>query len=640
MNVVTDRVPLGARRRFPTTLRRLGVLNAVLAAALAGAGVGSYFAVAGTGTKPAPVRTATAERGVVTSSVSASGTLQAPTQVGVDFEASGRLTSVAVKAGQQVAKGQALGTIDSTTAQQAVQQAEASLASAQAQYEQTVTGETAQQRRQDALSIAQAKQSLASALATVRMDGKSSAAAVAEAQRQLAVDQGQEKVDLYQQQKDQTPYSTADAAQAAVDADKAQLAADTQQQQNDQQTQYTYQGEQTTDNDQLTADQASLTAAQQAKDNNGITTYTNAVNADKADIANVEYLLNQIQKQLSTDGYDISLDNQKVTTDTAYLTALQSDTKTIRADEAKIGSDRQALQNAQVSASTTASRDAQSVAAAQIGVKTARMSVAVKQAPPTAAALAAAKAAVVNAQVALSSAELTLSETTVRAPIAGLVASVNGVVGTTVAGGGSTPSATSSSSSGSSGSSSSPFVTLTDVRGLLVSASFAETDAAKLKVGQPATVTVDALPSKEFAAHVISIASTASTSSSNVVTYTVLFSLDQTAAQLKPGMTANVDVVVGEQDNVVHVPTAAINGSGSGATVTVLRNGKQVTVPVVVGLQGDSSTAILSGVKAGDQVVLPSVSIAASSSGTTGTTGAGTRGGGGAVFRFGGGFGG
>ena len=88
-----------------------------------------------------------------------------------------------------------------------------------------------------------------------------------------------------------------------------------------------------------------------------------------------------------------------------------------------------------------------------------------------------------------------------------------------------------------------------------------------------------------------------------------------------------------------------MRGSGAAATVTVLQAGKQLSVPVVAGLQGDSSTAILSGLKANESVVLPSVSLATTGStgfGTTGTTGsttgAGRRGGGGAFF--GGGFGG
>ena len=149
-------------------------------------------------------------------------------------------------------------------------------------------------------------------------------------------------------------------------------------------------------------------------------------------------------------------------------------------------------------------------------------------------------------------------------------------------------------------------------------AGFAETDAVKLQVGQAATVTADALPTTQLAAHVIAVNGTA-TSSSGVVTYNVTFALDRTESGLKPGMTGNVDVVVGEADNVLHVPTAAVHGSGANATVTVLQNGKQVSVPVVAGLAGDSSTAILSGLKANQSVVLPSVTI--SSTGTTGVTG-------------------
>ncbi len=180
-------------------------------------------------------------------------------------------------------------------------------------------------------------------------------------------------------------------------------------------------------------------------------------------------------------------------------------------------------------------------------------------------------------------------------------------------------------------------MTLTKLSGMQILASFSETDAAKLRVGQPATVTVDALPNEQLAAHVIAVASTATTSSS-VVTYDVTFALDRTNPQLKPGMTANVDVVTAEQDNVLHVPTAAVNGSGQNATVNVMRNGTQQRVQVVAGLQGDSATAIVSGLKAGDEVVLPSVALSTSSgTGTTGTTGGGrARFGGGGFGGFGG----
>jgi HlyD family secretion protein len=614
MNVISSRLPLGAaHRRIP----QLGVLNGVLGAALIGAGVASYFAVAGTGTAPAAPRTAAAQRGVVLSTTSATGTLQAARALNVGFANAGVITEIDVKPGERVRRGQILGRMESTSAQQSLQQAEAALANAQALYQQTLTGETAQQRRQDALSVEQARQALTNALATQKHDATQSAASVLQATNVLRADQGQEKVDLYQQTKDRATYPSEDAANAEIANDKAQLAADQAKQQSDSQHQYDLQARENADNNQLSADETSLAAAQAAHNNAAVTQYTNAVADDKDAIAADQAALNSLSKTLNADSYAIGQDNDKLSSDQSALTALQSDAAKIRSDEAKIASDRQSLTNAKLSVAATAARDAQSVAADRLSVTSAVAGVAVKQAPPTAAALASARANVVNAQVTVATAQKALADTVLRAPIAGTVATVNGTVGAAQAGGGnSAVSSSSSSSSASSGSSG--LVTLIGISGMQLVAGFAETDTAKLRVGQAATITVDALPTTELAAHVVAIDGT-STSSNGVVTYDVTFALDRTEPGLKPGMTANVDVVVGEADNVIHVPTAAVTGSGSNASVTVLKKSKQVRVPVVAGLQGDSSTAILSGLSEGQAVVLPSV--AASSSGNSSTNG-------------------
>jgi multidrug efflux pump subunit AcrA (membrane-fusion protein) len=616
MSAITTRMPGGATRG----LSRLGPLNGVLAVLIVAAGVGAYWAVTATKTAAPSVRTATVSKGVVLSTVSATGALQSPSQIAVGFSSAGTLTAIAVKPGENVKRGQVLGAIDATDAKQAVRQAAASLATAHAQYETTLTGETAQQRAQDALAVTQARQSvsqaktgLTAARQTAKLDKQSSAASVSQARRQLAVDQGQLKRDLAQRDKDRVPYATTDAASAAVTADKVQLTADQNAQHADQLAQLDAQNQQS-------RDQASLADAKAGGSASLVSVYTNAVNQD-------QYTLDFLQKKLSEDAWAISQDQSKLTTDQGYLTALQSDEQAIRSDEQKIAQDNQAVANAKQNAAATAQKDAQSIESARRQIPSAQLSLkstlagnAVKQAPPTAAALAGAKASVLQAQIALDKARKTLRQTTLRAPIAGVVASVDGAVGTTVAGSGTTMAAASSASSAAA-SSPSGFVTLTKLTGMQIVASFSETDAAKLKVGQPATVTVDALPNKQLAAHVIAVAATAATSTSNVVTYDVTFALDRTSSRLKPGMTANVDVVIGEQDNVLHVPTAAVTGSGSNASVTVLRNGVQQRVTVVAGLKGDSSTTILSGLKATDSVVIPSVSITSSSS--TSPTGGG-----------------
>jgi macrolide-specific efflux system membrane fusion protein len=181
-------------------------------------------------------------------------------------------------------------------------------------------------------------------------------------------------------------------------------------------------------------------------------------------------------------------------------------------------------------------------------------------------------------------------------------------------------------------------VTLIGLSSLQVNAAFAESDVAKLAVGQPATVTVSALGGAELAAHIAAINPVAS-SSSSVVQYTVTFALDRANKQLKPGMTASVAVTVAEKDNVLQVPSTAVTGSGRTARVTVQKNGVSQTVPVVAGLAGDSSTEIVSGLTAGQTYVISTTVVR--TTGATGTSATpGTRSGRGFGGLGGGGFGG
>ena len=127
----------------------------------------------------------------------------------LDVETSGRLTQVAVRAGERVKAGQLLGRLDASTARAGVLNAQASLASAKSNLQQTLAGETTQQRAVDALSVTQsnaqvatAKTSLASARTQLRQDERTTAATVAQAgsspalkqaRQQLHTDQGNER---------------------------------------------------------------------------------------------------------------------------------------------------------------------------------------------------------------------------------------------------------------------------------------------------------------------------------------------------------------------------------------------------------------------------------------------------------------
>lgn len=263
---------------------------------------------------------------------------------------------------------------------------------------------------------------------------------------------------------------------------------------------------------------------------------------------------------------------------------------------------------------------------------------------------AAQKAAnVATAQAAVDKAQAALAQTMLTAPMTGVVASVGASVGEQVSGGGSaaTSGSGSSGSGGSgggsgagsgggsgSGSSSAAFVVLADLDAMNVVVPFSESDVGKLRPGQPATITVNALPNEQLAAHVISIA-TLPTSSSGVVSYDATLRLDQLAHGLKPGMTASAQVVVERVGDALNVASAAISGRGANASVMLVQGTRRVRRAVVAGVVGDSTTQILGGLRDGDRVaIVTRLPSASATSGFGGGAGAGgTLGGGGGGFR-------
>jgi hypothetical protein len=168
---------------------------------------------------------------------------------------------------------------------------------------------------------------------------------------------------------------------------------------------------------------------------------------------------------------------------------------------------------------------------------------------------------------------------------------------------------------------------------MTMTVAFSESDISKVKVGQPVTVTLDALAGVQLGAHVSAI-STVGTTSSSVVSYTATLTLDQTDARVKPGMSASASVIVSQAQGVT-VPNSAVSGTGSIDTVTLVRNGKSTQQQVAIGLRGDSRTQIVSGLSAGDQLAV-TTTLPALGTGTASTSGTGGGTLGGATVRPGG----
>ena len=329
----------------------------------------------------------------------------------------------------------------------------------------------------------------------------------------------------------------------------------------------------------------------------------------------------------------------------------QADAATVASDQAKVNADcpsgaqcseeQAQLANDKTKQNVDAISGQSRINSAAQQITSARDNLAVQtQVKPN--ALASGQAQVASAQAQVSAAQVALNQTTLTAPTSGVVISINGVPGESVAGGGSgataqapgslAPQPSSGSASGSTASAG--FMVIDDTSSYLAVMPFAETDAARLASNQTASLTFDAIPNLTISGHVLSISPSA-TVVSNVVDYYVSFVLNRTDPRLREGMTANAAVTVAEADNAVRVPNAAVHTTGGTTTVTVLTNGQQVATEVVTGIVGDTYTEIKAGLNEGDRVVLPALRTTTTTSGGNVFRGGGL--GGGGIVRGGGG---
>ncbi len=147
-----------------------------------------------------------------------------------------------------------------------------------------------------------------------------------------------------------------------------------------------------------------------------------------------------------------------------------------------------------------------------------------------------------QAKAALKVAETNLRYTTIRSPVNGIVISRNVDVGQTVAASLQAPTL---------------FTIAKDLTQMQVDTNVSEADIGMLAVGQEATFTVDAYPEKTFRGKVSEIRN-APTTIQNVVTYDVVIQVDNTDLRLKPGMTANVSILVEHREGVLKIPNSAL----------------------------------------------------------------------------------
>ena len=146
------------------------------------------------------------------------------------------------------------------------------------------------------------------------------------------------------------------------------------------------------------------------------------------------------------------------------------------------------------------------------------------------------------AQAIVQKDRVNLAYTVIRSPVSGVVVDRSVDVGQTVAASLQTPTL---------------FKIAQDLARMQINANFAEADIGTVEAGQKVSFTVDAFPNRNFQGAITQVRNAPKTTA-NVVTYDTIISVENSDLKLRPGMTANVAIVVARRDSVLRVPNAAL----------------------------------------------------------------------------------
>ena len=143
-----------------------------------------------------------------------------------------------------------------------------------------------------------------------------------------------------------------------------------------------------------------------------------------------------------------------------------------------------------------------------------------------------------------------------------------------------------------------------DLSNLLVDVQVSEVDINNVAVNQDVTLTLDAIAGQTYHGQVIEV-SQAGDVSSGTVNFTVTAQLTDADSQVKPGMTAAVNIVTNQVNDQLLVPNRAVRLVDSNRVVYVLRNGQPQQVQITLGPSSDTMSVVEGGdLKEGDLIVL------------------------------------
>ena len=208
------------------------------------------------------------------------------------------------------------------------------------------------------------------------------------------------------------------------------------------------------------------------------------------------------------------------------------------------------------------------------------------------------KIKVTQAENSLLEAKENLADYFIRAPFSGVVAKINIQKGDSI---------------------SASIIATLITKQRIAEISLNEVDVAKVKLGQKATLTFDAIDGLSIAGQVSEI-DTIGTVTQGVVNYGVKIIFDTQDERVKPGMSVSAAVITDVKQDVLVVPSSAVKSNGSGDYVEFLINNAPQSQSVEIGLSNDTMTEIKTGVKEDDKVITQTITANATTQ-TTQSTG-------------------
>ncbi len=204
-------------------------------------------------------------------------------------------------------------------------------------------------------------------------------------------------------------------------------------------------------------------------------------------------------------------------------------------------------------------------------------------------------ASILSARAAVREAEVGVEYTLIRAPFSGTVLTKDADVGEVMA-----PFAAAANSRGA-------VVTMADMSSLQVEADVSESNIARVKVGQPCEIVLDANPSKSYKGYVHMIVPTADRSKATILTKVAFLDIDKLVL---PEMSAKVSFLAPGTDTTVStvqflsVPSASVVTRDGKPVVFVVQEGKAIERPVQTGRSFGNRIEVLQGLSQEDRIVL------------------------------------